>query len=92
MSYYLKDPGSSVDYAIDWVGYLDGQTVASSEWRVIPEEDGGVAVGEASFDLSRTAARISGGVGGHVYSVSNKVTFSDGSSDERSICLRVEER
>ena len=28
MSFYLKDPEARVDYAIDWSGYLDGQTIA----------------------------------------------------------------
>ena len=93
MSFYLKDPQSRVDYAIDWApGYLDGQTLASSQWSVVPAEAGGVAVDEASFDLTRAGATLSGGVAGHVYSVTNRVTLSDGRSDDRSITLRVEER
>ncbi len=92
MSFYLKDPDSRVDYAIDWSGYLDGQTVAASAWAVTPAEPGGVAVAQASFDLARTAATLEGGLAGHVYSVTNRVTLSDGQIDERSIALRVEER
>jgi hypothetical protein len=92
MSFYLKDPQSRVDYAIDWAGYLDGQVVAESAWSVTPAEAGGVAVEAAAFDLARTAATLSAGVTGHVYTVSNRVTFSDGRSDERSITLRVEQR
>ena len=92
MSYYLKDPASRVDYAIDWRGYLDGQVVSASAWTVTPAEPQGVAVDEASFDLERAAARLIGGVAGHVYQVSNRVTLSDGSAEERSIFLRVEER
>lgn len=92
MSFYLKDPQSRVDYAIDWVDYLDGATIAASIWSVVPAEAGGIAVDEASFDLGRAAARLSGGIVGHSYSVSNRVTLSDGSIDERSITLRVEER
>ena len=92
MSFYLKDPGASVDYAIDWSQYLDGETIVASAWSVAPEEEGGVAIEDASFDTDRAAARMSGGVAGHVYSLSNQVTLSDGSSDARSIALRVEER
>jgi hypothetical protein len=93
MSFYLKDPRSRVDYAIDWApGYLDGQTIASSNWSVSPAEAGGIAVDEASFDLTRAAATLSGGIAGHIYSVSNRVTLSDGRSDNRSITLRVEAR
>lgn len=92
MSFYLKDPQSRVDYSIDWAGYLDGQTIAASSWSTLPDEADGIAVEEASFDLNRTAARIGGGIVGHCYTVSNRVTLSDGSSDERSITLRVEQR
>ena len=92
MSFYLKDPEARVDYAIDWADYLDGQTIAASTWSVEPVEQGGIAVDEASFALLRTAARLSGGVIGHGYSISNLVTLSDGSADSRSINLRVEER
>ena len=92
MSFYLKDPGARVDYAIDWAPYLDGQTIAASGWTVAPAEAGGIAVDEASFTAVRAAARLSGGIAGHSYSASNRVTLSDGSSDERSIAIRVEER
>jgi pyruvoyl-dependent arginine decarboxylase (PvlArgDC) len=92
MSFYLKDPQARVDYAIDWSTYLDGQTIAASMWRVTPDEAGGVAMEEVSFEPTRTAARLAGGLAGHVYVVSNQVTLSDGSSDLRSITLRVEAR
>ncbi len=92
MSFYLKDPQSRVDYAIDWSTYLDGQTIAASLWLVTPDEAGGVVAEEASFEPARTAARLAGGLIGHSYSVSNQVTLSDGSTDVRSIALRVEAR
>ena len=92
MSFYLKDPQSRVDYAIDWSPYLDGQTIETSLWRVVPDEEGGIVAEEVSFESARTAARLAGGVTGHNYSVSNEVTFSDGTTDVRSITLRVEAR
>lgn len=93
MSLYLKDPDARIDYAIDWgAAYLDGQIIADSEWSVSPEEDEGAIVEIASFDLRRTAVTVSGGVPGHVYRIGNRVTLSDGRSDERSLTLRVEER
>jgi hypothetical protein len=92
MSFYLKDPQSRVDYAIDWSPYLDGQVIETSDWLVTPDEEGGIAAEEASFEPGRTAARLNGGVAGHLYSVSNQVTFSDGTTDVRSITLRVEGR
>ncbi|HEX8191350.1 MAG TPA: hypothetical protein VF552_00475 [Allosphingosinicella sp.] len=93
MTFYLKDPHSRVDYAVDWgANYLDGQTIVGSGWTVEPQELGGVAVVEESYDLLRSAARLSGGVSGHVYSVSNQVALSDGTLDRRSIHVRVDAR
>jgi hypothetical protein len=92
MSFYLKDPQSQVDYAIEWTGYLDGKTIAASIWIVVPNEAGGIAIDQSGFDLERASARLSGGIEGHSYSVTNRVTLSDGSSDDRSIALRVEHR
>ena len=92
MSFYLKDPQSRVDYAIDWAAYLDGQTIVASLWSVVPVELGGVAVEEDSFTPNRTAARLTGGIVGHCYSISNLVMLSDGASDVRSIALRVEDK
>jgi hypothetical protein len=92
MSFYLKDPDAVIDYAFEWTHYLDGKTIVASDWAVAPAEPSGLAVGETSFDWGRTAARLSGGIVGHVYSLANHVTLSDGSSDDRSIVLRVEQR
>ena len=93
MSFYLKDPQSRIDYELDWgAGYLDGQTIVASAWAVTPVEEDGLTVESDSFGLMRSAVRIAGGVAGHVYSLTNRVTLSDGSIDERSISLRVEQR
>lgn len=92
MSFYLKDPQSRVDYAIDWSVHLDGQTIEASLWVITPDEAGGVVAEENSFEPARTAARLAGGLTGHSYAVANLVTLSDGSTDVRSITLRVEAR
>ena len=93
MTLYLKDPQARIDYGVDWApGYLDGQVIAASTWCVDPVETGGIAVEAESFELVRTAAVLSGGVAGHVYRVGNRITLSDGRSDERSLVIRVEQR
>jgi hypothetical protein len=92
MSFYLKDPRSRVDYAIDWAVHLGGQTIVSSLWSVLPVEPGGIAVDEDSMLPARTGARLAGGIVGHCYSVSNRVTLSDGTAELRSITLRVEDK
>ena len=91
MAIFLKDPAAVIDYAVDWAAaYLAGQTIISSGWTVAP--DGALVVAAASLDGGRTTATLSGGQRGHVYRLTNTVTFSDGRRDERSLDVRVEDR
>lgn len=90
MSFYLKDPQSRVDYAIDWTGA--GEAIADSFWTIAPEEIGGIVVEAASFGPDRSTARLAGGLVGHIYRIGNRVTLADGRVDERSITLRVEDK
>jgi len=92
MSFHLKDPDAAVDYAIDWAPHLEGRTIVASGWSVAPVEAGGAAIGVSHFESARTAVRCTGGIVGHGYRLANHVTLSDGSSDDRSIALRVEQR
>ena len=93
MDLYLKDPLAVVTYTIDWGGaYLGGLSIVESGWEISPVESGGLELASQSHDPRSTAASVGGGVAGHVYRLANQVVLSDGSSDVRSIALRVEER
>ena len=90
MSIFLKDPGGVIEHAVDWdAGYLAGRTISQSSWQAVPAE---LTLGAPRLLAGRTAVTLSGGVAGRVYRVSNRVTLSDGSSDERTLVVRVEER
>lgn len=93
MAFFLKDPAASIDYAVDWgAGYLGAQVIVQSAWSVEPGEPGGVVVNATVRGDRRSGATLGGGVPGHVYRVTNRVTLSDGRIDERGIALRVEQR
>lgn len=92
MSLYLKDADSSIDHGIDWSAHLAGQTILTSAWSVEPVEAGGLSVGASVFEAARASVRVSGGLVGHLYRLTNRVTLSDGQVDERSVTFRVEER
>jgi len=90
MSIFLKDPGSVIEHAVDWdAGYLAGRTISQSVWQVEPA---GLTLAGARLAGGRAAITLSGGASGSVYRVANRVTLSDGSSDERTLVVRVEER
>ena len=93
MTMAVKDPDSRIDFEFDWaIAYPDGQAIAASLWTVIPDEAGGIVVAGAAYDLVQATATLAGGIAGHVYRVTNRVTMSDGQVDERSLTMRVEER
>jgi hypothetical protein len=93
MTMMVKDPESRIDYEFDWAAaYFDGQAVVASVWVVDPAEAGGVVVAAAAHNLMQTTATLAGGIAGHVYRVTNRMTLSDGQIDERSVTIRGEER
>lgn len=91
---FLKDPDAVLDYRVDWGAVLDeGVALVSSSWRVEPQDDErGLRVEAASTEGPDALVRLAGGVGGRLYRVGNLATFSDGTTDERSLLVRVEER
>lgn len=91
MTLFLKDPGAAVDHAVDWdAGYLAGRTIVASMWSVLPAA--GLTLAGPRIEAGRTAITLSGGTAGQVCRVTNRVTLSDNSSDERTLVVRVEER
>lgn len=93
MGIFLKDPAATIDYAVDWsAGYLAGQSISAADWLVAPVEAGGITLAASRVEPGRAVATLAGGVSGRVYRVTNRVTFSDGRNDDRTLVVRVEER
>lgn len=93
MTYLLKDPDATLDYAVDWgTEYLAGDVLQSSGWSVSPVEPGGAAVVSSQADELIATVAVSGGLVGHLYRLINQVVTASGRADSRSIVLRVEKR
>ncbi len=93
MTMVVKDPDTRIDFEFDWTAACsDGRAVVASAWTVTPDEAEGVIAAAAGHDLMLSTATLAGGIAGHVYRVTNRVTLSDGQIDERSMAMRVEER
>jgi hypothetical protein len=93
---FIKDPGATLDYSIDWNGpanargpwLASGETVVTSTWTAptgLTKVSDSIASGKATIWLS-------GGVAGTTYSVANKIVTSAGRIDERTITIRVKDR
>lgn len=91
MQVFLKDPGAVLDYTVDWgQGYLQsGETVSTSIWSIFPSD---MTQSAASNTASACTIKVQGGTSGQIYQLTNRITTSQGRTDERSISVRVEQR
>lgn len=91
MQFYVKDPGAVLDYSINWAGgYLQGgETLASSIWTIFPAD---MTQSSAANTTSVASITVSGGAAEQIYQLTNRITTSQGRTDERSITVRVEQR
>ena len=86
---FRKDPSAVLDYGFDWSDWLEsGETVAESAWTVAT----GLTKDSDQRGDTSTKAWLSGGTAGATYVVANKITTSDGRTDERSFEIVVEDR
>ena len=86
-----KDPGDTLDYQLDWSGWLEeGEIVVSSEWT----SSSGEITDEEFTDLT-TRAWLSGGVEKTSITLTNTITTSSAPVArvvDRSLIIRVESR
>lgn len=91
MSLYVKDPSATLDYSINWnAGYLQsGETLSSSIWTIFPA---GMTQNSAASAAGVASITVSDGAAGQIYQLTNRITTSQGRTDERSITVSVEHR
>lgn len=85
---FTKDPQATLDYTVDWSAWLGTDTIATSTWVL----DAGITQANASLSGAQATVWVSGGVAGHMYSVTNRITTAAGRTDDRSILIRVADR
>lgn len=83
-----KDPNAVIDYWIDWSKWLrDGDTILVSEWEV-PD---GIEVDSETNSTTLTTIWLSGGIAGQSYSLTNRITTSQGRTQDKTITIIVKE-
>lgn len=92
MAIYVKDPAARSDYHIDWDSYLGDQLIAASEWQIVPQHPGGLAIADQAHDGRAARVTITGGRAGGLYQLTNHVTLTNQERDSRSLSIRVEAR
>lgn len=91
---HSKDPNAVLDYRVDWSSWLaGGETISTSAWTV---PTGITEVNDAGHPTSSTTTTatiwLSGGTDGTRYRVTNRITTSQGRTEDRSIYVSVMER
>jgi len=83
-----KDPDATLDYAVDWTPWLNGETVASHS---VTAATGITKVSDSEAN-GVVAFRLSGGTAGTSYAITVEVTTSGGQVDQRTVTVPVAER
>jgi len=85
---FSKDPDSKLDYEINWVLWLDGDTISESSWEV----PSGLTGSDESNTTNSATIFISGGSVGKTYDVVNSIVTTIGREVDRTIKIKIEER
>ena len=87
---FTKDPDAVLDYSVDWLLWLAGDQISSSEW--ILEQGATLEKITDTSTTSRTVVWLGGGDKGVTYLVTNRIVTVGGRTDDRTISVKVEDR
>lgn len=77
--YILKDPAANLEYDVEWIDWLAGDTILTSVFTVAT----GLTQGAATNTASTARVWLSGGTLGVTYIVSNAITTAGVRADNR---------
>lgn len=94
-AYIVKDPGSTLDYTIDWTDWLgstDGDICDAVTYTVDAGLDPSSAIGGSETAVTDTTTRITltGGTAGTIYNVRAEMTTAAGRIVVRNFRVKVE--
>jgi len=92
--YFLKNPGSILDYTFDWGFQLfeAGEVIQTDlGWTIEPDDTatGGLVIDRTTSTTTTTTAFLSGGITGDAYLVCSRVATSLGREVRRSMTVRI---
>lgn len=80
-----KDQDEVLDYQMNWLARLDGDTIDTSTW-VVPA---GLVKDSDTFSGPVATVWLSGGTDGENYTLLNRITTTGGRTMDQSVKLRV---
>lgn len=90
MGRFIKDPQAELDYGWRWSGWLGTDTIAASTWSVIPSAAATIIL--STHDDTTTTVRIAGGTHGQTVKLRNRITTTDGRTDDRTHTIEIRDR
>ena len=88
LSWPYKDPDEVLDYQLDWMARLAGDTIASSTW-IVPN---GITKNSDSKTETTTTIWLSGGTIGASLSITNRIKTAGGRTMDQSVSLKIKEK
>lgn len=82
----IKDPVAEKNFGINWTDWLDGDTIATSEWDV---PAGLTEFLPSTNTTATTTVFLAGGESGKEYDVPNTITTTGGLTDRRTLKIIV---
>lgn len=87
MAYLVIDPAETLNYTFDWEGRLGAATISTSTWSISPT---GPTLSSPTNTTTTATTLIAGCTAGAIYTLTDTITTSAGTTEQRSICLRCE--
>lgn len=87
---FTKDPDSTLDYGNDWSAWLTDagdDTIATSVW-IVPD---GITKASDSHTTTTTTIWLTGGTLGTRYNVVNRITTTQGRTEDRTLRIGITE-
>lgn len=86
MSYHLHQAGERLDYTVDFTKWLDGDTVNTASWSLVPTLPGQALSESGSAEVR--SCMVSGLTGGLIYVLTCTATSGQGRIRSKSFTLR----
>jgi len=81
-----KDPDEVLDYEIDWTDRLDGDTIVTSTWPIVPV---GITKNSDAHTTTASTIWLSGGTLGAAYDLTCRITTAGGRTMDQSVRIGV---
>lgn len=85
LTWPAKDPDEDMDFQLDWLERLAGDTIATSTWTV----PSGITSHDESNDDTTATIWLSGGTLGETYSLLNRVITAGGRTMDQTVTVEI---